>query len=69
MNYRSSFYIYALLITIAIIVVPFIDLNFKRPNVDLLKDFKSVLKNIELLAFLIIVFTSGKKFNSGNELT
>ena len=59
MNYRSSFYIYALLITIAIIVVPFIDLNFKRPNMDLFKDLKSVLKNIELIAFLIIVFTSG----------
>ena len=57
---RLSFYMYGLLITIAIIVVPYVDLHFKKPNTNLLKDLKSLLKNIEVIAFLIIVFVSGR---------
>jgi hypothetical protein len=60
---RPAFYLYAVLVTIAAIGVLFVNLEFKSPNTNLLKDIKSLLKIVELNVFFIVVFMSGIKNN------
>ena len=46
----------------AAVGVLFIDLEFKPPNTNLLRDIKSLIKNVELDAFLIVSLMSGNFF-------
>ena len=59
-DYRPAFFLYIGLMTVAAVCVLFVDLNFKAPNMKILKDIKTLLKNIELDVFFIVVFMSGK---------
>lgn len=58
-NYRPAFFLYALLISIAAIGVLMVDLDFKPPAKNLLKDIRSLLKNVELDVFFMVVLLSG----------
>ena len=58
-DYRPAFYLYAGLVAILAVGILGIDLNFKAPNSNLLRDVKILLKNAELVAFILVVFMSG----------
>ena len=59
-DYRPAFYLYAVLISIAAVGVLMVDLDFKPPAKNLLKDIRSLLKNAELVVFFVVVLLSGK---------
>ncbi|KAK4026589.1 hypothetical protein OUZ56_015594 [Daphnia magna] len=58
-DYRPAFYLYAILVGSAALGVLTVDLDFRPPAKELLKDIKSILKNLELVVFFIVIFTSG----------
>ena len=58
-DYRPAFYLYAGLVAILAVGILGIDLNFKSPNSNLLRDVKILLKNVELVALILVVFMSG----------
>ena len=58
-DYRPAFYLYGVLLAIAAIGVLFVNLEFKSPNTNLLKDIKSLLKIVELNVFFFVIFMSG----------
>lgn len=59
MPYRSAFYLYGLLTGVAALMVLGVNLDFKPPAENLLKDVKILIKNIELVVFFFINFMSG----------
>jgi len=40
----------------------FVDLNFKQPNTNLLRDLRSLLKNVQLVVFFVVALFSGKNW-------
>lgn len=50
---------YAVLVGIAAFGILTVDLNFKPPAKELLKDMRSIFKNLELSVFLIVTLMSG----------
>lgn len=36
-----------------------VDLDFKPPAKELLKDIKSIFRNLELVVFFLVIFSSG----------
>ena len=56
---RPAIYLYVVLVAIAAVGVLFVDLDFKLPNTNLRRDIKTLIKNIELDAFLIASLLSG----------
>ena len=56
---RPAIYLYGVLVAIAAVGVLFVDLDFKLPNTNLRRDIKTLIKNIELDAFLIASLLSG----------
>ena len=58
--YSPAFYLYAGMTIVAAFLVLTIDLKFKLPTQELLKDLRQVLKNLELVVFFVVHFLSGK---------
>jgi len=58
--HSPAFYLYYVFVAIAAVVVLFVDLEFKLPNTNLLRDIKTLIKNVELDALLIVSMMSGK---------
>ena len=59
MRSRSAFYLYGVLTGVAAVMVLGIDLDFKPPAENLLKDIKILIRNVELVIFFVINFMSG----------
>jgi hypothetical protein len=58
---RPAFYLYAGFFGVATIgIMLTIDLNFKSPAKNLIKDVKSLLKNFELDLLFFMAFASGE---------
>ena len=45
--------------TTAVIGVLFVDLKFKPPNTKIIQDTKCLLKNAQLIVFLIVILVTG----------
>ena len=58
---RPAFYLYAGFFGVATIGMLTIDLNFKPPAKNLIKDVKSLLKNFELDLLFFMAFASGER--------
>ena len=56
---RSAFYLYGMLTGMAALMVLGINLDFKPPAENLIKDLKILIKNVELVVFFFINFMSG----------
>ena len=58
---RPAFYLYAGFFGVGTIGMLTIDLNFKPPAKNLIKDVKSLLKNFELDLLFFMAFASGER--------
>jgi len=58
-DFRSAFYLYGMLTGMAALMVLGINLDFKPPAENLIKDLKILIKNVELVVFFFINFMSG----------
>jgi hypothetical protein len=59
LNCRPSFYLFGALLAVGSTGILFVDLDFKQPNTNLLRDLKSLLKNVELVVFFVVALFSG----------
>ncbi|XP_076033185.1 major facilitator superfamily domain-containing protein 6-like protein A isoform X2 [Oratosquilla oratoria] len=58
-DFRSIFYIFVVMMFLCSYVNQFVDLEFKRPNVNIIRDCKILLKNPEVDVFLFFMIVSG----------
>ncbi|XP_045778089.1 uncharacterized protein LOC123875991 [Maniola jurtina] len=58
-DFRPAFYLYAVLKVLSGVLMLSIDLEFKQPAQNLLDDFISVFRNVELVALFIACFLMG----------
>ena len=57
--FSVAFYLYFGLKIISAIIILKVDLDFKKPSKHVVKDFKSLLKQGEIVVFIIVIFISG----------
>lgn len=61
-DYRPAFYLYCGLKVLAAIIILFVNLDFRQPSSRVVKDFRSLLKQPEILTFLLVMLISGTCF-------
>ncbi|XP_045105276.1 major facilitator superfamily domain-containing protein 6-A-like isoform X2 [Portunus trituberculatus] len=58
-DYRPSFILYCSLKLVCGVIILFLDMEFRKPSERVTRDFKTLLRNPEVVTFLLIMFVSG----------
>lgn len=61
-DYSPAFYLYCGLKVLAAVLILFVDLDFRQPSNRVVKDFRFLLKQPEIIIFLLVMLISGTCF-------
>nr|XP_053644364.1 major facilitator superfamily domain-containing protein 6-A-like [Cherax quadricarinatus]XP_053644365.1 major facilitator superfamily domain-containing protein 6-A-like [Cherax quadricarinatus] len=61
-DYSPAFYLYCCLKVVAAVLILFVNMDFREPSSTVVKDFRFLLRQPEILTFLLVMLVSGTCF-------